>query len=333
MQQTGGSPQGTGGQQVQRNGDPIEVELVPIDEKGREEAERLGINLPTVSEGTWRLIGGVADNAGKALVEAEKMNIEEILAKNSIPAGTPLATPIGGRFLLHDTSSNVGAKAIQQQKDDGRGPRGSGVAAYVPAAGAATITRPNFFEARRPSTSEFEKNIEAFKQAGDETKPMGEQIALWKGRRDALFRKVWNATSAAKQDEAFDRAMVGTGLTADEIKEEKSGNTKTGAAANPGVTAALASGSSKNVTTSSSWAVEEICSKVNDATVAGIAVPGEEANLKSACAALSAYLAERNRRISQTVPIEIVQPGVIDLKGSQNTCPSVGTTSMWPERI
>jgi hypothetical protein len=256
------------------------------------------------------------------LSDPEKANIKAILAKTKLPAATPLATPQTGRLLLHDTSSPVGAASIQAQKDNGRGPRGSGVAAYVPATGDATVTRPNFFEKRRPSTTEFEKDVEAFSQPGDAKKKSGEKVAAWKSRRDDLFRTVWNATLPAKQDAAFDAAMAGTGLTADEIKEEKSGNNlkRSDANFNPGVTNALKAGSAENITTSSSWTVEEICKSIGGGDGKGIALAGQETVLLDTCKKLSAYFATRESRIASTVPVEIVQPGVKKGATNKNSC-------------
>ena len=320
VQQTGAEPGHVSRKMVQR--DPIPVDLVPVDEEGRKEAKKLGIDLPTVSDATWRSIGGVAHNAGKPLSDAEKTNIKGILGKTTLPAATPLATPIAGRLLLHDTSSPVGAAGIQKQKKDGRGPRGKGVAAFVPATGGADVTRPNFFEGRRPSTTEFEKDLEAFKDPADAKLDIGKQVAAWKSRRDDLFRAAWAATLPAKQDAAFDAAMAGTGLTPAEIKEEKTGNAlpHDNDDFNPGVGPALKSGSTERVTTSASWTVEEICKLVGGGNGTGVAVAGKEADLVKACTGLKGYFAERATRITSTVAVEIVEPGVLDSKKSKDTC-------------
>lgn len=300
----------------------IDVELAPTTPEDRKELERLGIDLPRVSEGVWRIIGGVADNAKKSLIEPEKKNIETILNNAKIPTGTPLASPLGGRFLLHDTSASVGAAAIQAQQMKGRGPLGSGVSAYVPAQGDATITRPDFFEARRPSTTEFEKNVESFAQPADAKLSSSAKINVWKKRRDDLFRQVWNATQPTKRDASFDKALAGSNLTATEIQEERTGNNKKKSDPdfNPGVEAVLKAGSTEKATTSTSWTVEEICKLVSSATVGAIAVAGKEKELTDACVALSGYFTERDLRVSSTVPVEIVQPGVKKGAKNQNTC-------------
>lgn len=308
-------------QTLQRQ-EAIDVELAPTTPEDRKELARLGIELPKVSEGVWRIIGGVADNAKKSLIEPEKKNIETILNNAKVPTGTPLASPLGGRFLLHDTSASVGAAAIQAQQSKGRGPLGSGVSAYVPAQGDATLTRPNFFEARRPSTTEFEKNVEGFAQPADAKLTSGAKVSAWKKRRDDLFRQVWNATQPAKRSASFDKAVAGSSLTAKEIQEERTGNNKKRSDPdfNPGVEAVLKAGSAEKATTSTSWTIEEICKLVSPATIGTIAVSGKETELISACAALSSYFTERDLRVSSTVPVEIVQPGVKDDTKNQNTC-------------
>lgn len=305
-----------------RRQEAIPVDLVPVSDEENARLKKQGINLPTVSEGTWRLIGGVADNAGKSLTPAEKTNIESILKKAGAPTGTPLATPISGRFLLHDTSASVTASGIAEQQKKGRGPRGSGVTAYVPSSGAATVTRPEFYEARRPSTTEFEKSIESFEKPEDKKLSSAKKVETWKKRRDDLFRQVWNATQPAKRDEAFNKAIAGMSLSADEIKGEKTGNNlkRSDPDFNPGVEAALKAGSTEKVTTSSSWTVEEICNMVTPKTVASVAVSGKETELTDACAALSAYFTRRDARVASTVAVEIVQPGVKKGATNENTC-------------
>jgi hypothetical protein len=212
---------------VQSNGmklhrqDAIDVDLVPTPPQESDRLKKEGINLPTVSEETWRLIGGVADHAGKTLVEAEKQMIENLLKKTNMPTGTPLASSMGSRFLLHDTSGLMSAQHIQDEQTKGRGPMGAGVGAYVPRTGDATITRPDFFERRRPTTTDFEKALEEFEQPADKTLSLGEKKVTWKKRRDDLFRQVWNATNTSKRDAAFSNALAGLNLTTEEIEDEK----------------------------------------------------------------------------------------------------------------
>lgn len=305
-----------------RKQDVVPVDLVPTSAEESERLKKLGINLPTVSEGTWRLIGGVADNAGKTLTEAEKQMIEAILKTANVPTGSPLVAPAGKRFLLHDTSAPVGARGIRKEQAKGRGPLGRGVSAWVPRKEAATIARPEFFEPRRPSTTEFEKAIEKFEQPADKTLAVKEKVKAWKERRDDLFRRVWNATSTSKRDEAFNTTIAGMSLTPDEIQAERAGNKKKrdDPDFNPGVEATLKAGSTENMTTSASWTVEEICKQVTPQTASSIAAPGKEQELTDACSALAMYFSERAARIASTIPVEIVQPGVKSGAKSEDTC-------------
>jgi Domain of unknown function (DUF4157) len=286
-----------------------------------ERARKLGIDLPTVSEKSWKEIGDQAANkTGQALTEPEKTNIDIVLKGGNVSAATPLATPQAGKFLLHDTSASVTSTAIADQQAKGRGPLGSGVAAYVPKQGDATITRPNFNEERRPTTTDYEKAVDKFEDPVKDKKLAADQkIKTWKKRRDDLFRQVWNATQPAARDAAFGRAVAGMGLTPDEIKSEKTGNNKKrdDADFNPGIDAVFAAGSTEKVTTSAAWTIEEICKAT---PLSGVAVSGHERELTDGCAALSGYFAEHASRVSSIVPVEIVQPGVKSAKGNQNTC-------------
>src|SRR5438552_6512481 len=112
-----------------------------------------------------------------------------------MPAASPLASVKEAKILLHDTSAEVGKTAIKEQQDKGRGPMGSGVSAYVPRDDPAAVTRPNFYESKRPSTTEFEKGIDMIKQAD----------------REAAMREVWKVTSAAAKTSALDAALKDQG--------------------------------------------------------------------------------------------------------------------------
>jgi hypothetical protein len=288
--------------------------------------------------------------------------IDAYLAKAGLAADTP-ATVQAPTVLLHDTSAGVNAKAISEQQSLGRGPLGGGVAAYVPATGPAQLARPRFFETRRPSTTEFEKDIEAFAVPGDEKMTMAKRAAAWKDRRDKLFRDAWNAARKEAQDKAAERALGGS-LTESEKKEQIEGNRKKKSEHVTGLASELKHGSTDKVMTAASWAVEELCRQVAaegtkdiaaraerpkaqmpqksgapeifgvdvvgeltellDLTLmlvkAGQADPAKEAELSSACKSLSSYFDIRRSRIESIVPIEIVQPGVRNEKGNQNTC-------------
>jgi hypothetical protein len=284
--------------QRQKGEDFIEVDLVPVSPEGRKEAKRLGIDLPTVSDQVWRLIGGVADNAGKMLSDMEKKKIEELFKKTTMALGTPLASVTGPKVLLHDTSAPVGAAKIKSEKDKGRGPLGAGVAAWVPVAGDATIARPNLFESKRPSTSEFEKGIDIIKQAD----------------REQAVKDIWAVTKSAEKDPALDGALAGTRLTAPEITSVKNG--ATGFLSGTIADKDLPDGSKSAGT----WAMGDLCSKAARAGTAAVALDKKDADFDAGCKKLAVYFPAREARVGSIVPIEIVQVGVIDPKKNLNTC-------------
>src|SRR5688572_26964921 len=90
-----------------RKQEPIPVELVPVTPEENKKLKEMGIDLPKVSDETWRSIGGIADNAGKPLSTSEKTKIEKLLKDAKMPAATPLAAVKGAKFLLHDTSAEM----------------------------------------------------------------------------------------------------------------------------------------------------------------------------------------------------------------------------------
>jgi hypothetical protein len=302
---------GTGAGQLVQRDDVIDVDLVPVSPEGRKEAEKLGIDLPTVSDQVWRMIGGIADNAGKTLADWEKTKIEELFKKGTMALGTPLASVSGPKVLLHDTSVLMGAAKLQSEKGKGRGPLGAGVAAWVPVAGDATVARPHLFESKRPSTSEFEKGIDLIKQAD----------------REQAVKDIWAATKSAEKDPALDGALAGTGLAAAEITSVKKG--ATGFLDGTIADKDLPDGSKSAGT----WAVGDLCGKAAGAGTAAVAVDKKDADFDAGCNKLAAYFPARAARVASIVPIEIVQVGVIDPDPTKNrdTCnPEKGNVKPMP---
>jgi hypothetical protein len=273
----------------------MEVELAPVSPAEDKRLKGMGINLPTVGPETWRAIGGVADNAGKSLSQPEKTKIQQLLEKAKLPAAVPLASVQGAKFLLHDTSAELGAGKLKEEKDKGRGPMGAGVSAWVPRDADATIARPNFYESKRPSTTEFEKGIDIIKQADRET----------------ALKEVWKVTSAAAKSSALDTALKDQGLTPDEIN-----NIKAGAEAFLKGVATKIDGAK----TTAAWAVGEICAALKSKGSGAVAESGKEKELEAACKKLDKYFADRPARASSMVTVEIVQVGVKSDQGSANTC-------------
>lgn len=275
---------------VLRREEAIPVELVPASPQEQKELEARGIHLPTVSDETWRSIGGVSDNAGKTLSETEKGTIKAALPE--LATSSPIASVQGPKFLLHDTSSPVTASAIEEEKRQGRGPLGKGVSAYVPRTGGATIARPDFYETNRPTTTEYEKASDIIKEAP----------------REKEFRQIWQATAPTERTSALDKALDKLGLSATELSSEKK-------KAQDELNA-----SSGKIFTSASWAIREICQKIGQVGAKAVALPSKEADLTNSCATLAPYFSTREARVGSLVTVEIVQAGVKSAKGSQNTC-------------
>jgi hypothetical protein len=248
----------------------------------------------------------------KILTVEEHTAIDVLIAKGKLPTASPLAHPMGSTFLLHDTSGLVGAAKLKQHQDEGRGPLGVGVSAWVPRDTDAVVARPAFFEDRRPSTTEYERARDIFKLPGDASIPKTkDKIAAWTGRRDDLFRTAWNATLSSAQTLALDDALAGKGLTPAEIAEEKTGDTKKGKEHKTGAVAQLSAGSGEEVRTTAAWAVGEICKQVGTKGAAAVANPKQDTILADACKALGSYFIHRELRALTIVPVEIVQVGVI----------------------
>jgi hypothetical protein len=160
----------------------------------------------------------------------------------------------------------------------------TGASAFVPAAGAETVTRDvGLFDPHRPSATQFEK---------------GEDI-MNKADREQEYRKVWRATNSKEQDAALDRALDNQGLTEGKKGEKSTEQTQ----ARKGLNA-----SSGTVSTTGAWAVSEICKKVRDGTVADLATsPESAAVLIESCKKLQPLFSARESRIASSVNVEIVQ--------------------------
>lgn len=272
-----------------------DIELVPTTPEERKKLKERGITLPSVSDETWRSIGGVADNAGKSLSVMEKRKIPLILKKYGIRVGAPVSVK-GPKFLLHDTSASITAAKIKQHKAEGKGPLGAGVSAWVPKKGASTIARPAFFESKRPSTSEWEKAADIIEQSD----------------REKVSRAIWKITKPDEIELALDRALSGTGLSKKQIKKIKSGAKKF----MKGVTKKLPDGAKS----AAAWAVGEICAKAEREGAAKVATTGKEKDLAAECKKLAGYFSTRTARVGSTVSVEIVQVGVKKGATNFNTC-------------
>lgn len=199
----------------------------------------------------------IGRRAGWSLSRTERARIEQVLGA-APAAGSVLATPQGTRFVLHDTDGHMSDREIAGQAAKARGPLGEGAAAYVPRTGEATIARPRFFDPRRPTISAFEK-------AGDK---------LGIRQREDLFRRVWKDASGPAQSAALSRALEGLELSAKEQANEAAK-----------AKSELAGG--RDIHTTATWAVGEVCAAVAANGPESVASkPAKETDIRHACALL-----------------------------------------------
>jgi hypothetical protein len=231
------------------------------------------------------------NNANRVFSTGERDKIAAYLRSrnvNSSPAVNNLPDP---RFILHDTSFIMSPSLLDRERRSGRGPLGLGVNAYLPGQDATVVARPNFYEARRPTTTEFEK-------ASD---------ILDRQDREQLLRQAWKSTNDLARRQALDTALANLDLSPTEIAAEKAGAIE------------KLSAESGRIFTTATWAVEGICSRYNKGD-RSIAASSQESSLSSACTTLGDYFDIRNARVKSSVAVEIIQVGARSETGSQNTC-------------
>lgn len=231
------------------------------------------------------------NHTNRVLLPTERDRIAAYLRSRNISSNASVNGLGDTRFILHDTSVVMAASTLERERQLGRGPLGLGVNAFLPRENTAVLARPNFYEPRRPTTTEFEKASDVL------VKPVREQ----------LLRQAWRATNGNARSQALDTALANLGLSAGEIASEKKEATGKLAAA------------SGRIYTTATWSVESICSRYNSGDKS-VANPGQEASLSSACAPLTNYFNVRNTRVKSTVATEIVQVGARSDRGNQNTC-------------
>jgi hypothetical protein len=227
----------------------------------------------------------------RLLAPGERDKIAAYLRSRNLNLSSSVAPVTDTRFILHDTSVVMAASTLDRERQLGRGPLGLGVNAFLPRANTAVLARPNFYEPRRPTTTEFEK-------ASD---------ILVKPERERLLRQAWRATNEAARRQALDTALANLGLSSGEIaSEQKEARGKLAAA-------------SGRIYTTATWSVESICTRYNSGDKS-VANPGQEASLSAACAPLTNYFNIRNSRVKSSVAAEIIQVGARSERGNQNTC-------------
>jgi hypothetical protein len=208
------------------------------------------------------------NNANRVFSVGERDKIAAYLRGrnvNSSPAVNNLPDP---RFILHDTSFIMSPSLLDRERRSGRGPLGLGVNAYLPGQDASVVARPNFYEARRPTTTEFEK-------ASD---------ILDRQDREQFLRQAWKSTNDVARRQALDTALANLDLSPAEIAAEKTGAIE------------KLSATSGRIFTTATWAVEGICSRYNKGD-RSVAVPSQENSLSGACNPLGDYFNIRNTRV------------------------------------
>lgn len=280
----GGSPR------MRPGGLPTCREIRDYNERCREETRYTGPDIDPVGvceqerqEARLRDDSGNTDPldmSNRPLDQGDRDAIEGAIGESG--GGGPIM-PRGVRFTLHDTAANVsGARIREIAARESRGALGGGVTAFVPATGAATMTRPQFYEARRPTTSEWEKVMDVIDQP----------------TREAALRQVWGATRNNERDAALIGATRGLGLTAQQATSERQ-RARTQLSAPAGM-----------IFTTAHWTVQEICDRYASLGTAVARTPAVEADLRTGCAALARYFTERTSRLSTSTNVELVQqPG------------------------
>lgn len=265
----------------------------PVDETRVEIPVPLPKNpLPGSSKPTTSTPPKFATNhTNRVLSLGERDKISAYLSTRNISNSSIVNNLPDPRFILHDTSFIMSPSLLDRERRSGRGPLGLGVNAFLPAENAAVIARPNFYELRRPTTTEFEKASDILKRED----------------REQLLRTAWKATNEAARRQALDTALANLDLSAAEIATERT-------AAIEKLTA-----ESGRIYTTATWAVEAICTRFNQGERA-VAAPSQVNSLSGACETLGDYFAIRNSRIKSTVAVEIIQVGARAATGNQNTC-------------
>jgi hypothetical protein len=231
------------------------------------------------------------NHTNRVLAASERDKIVAYLRSRNLSISSSVNSPSDTRFILHDTSVIMAPSILDRERRLGRGPLGLGVNAYLPRETDSVLARPNFYEPRRPTTTEFEKASDIMVLAD----------------RERLLRQVWRSTNGDARRQALDTALANLGLSASEVaKEQKEASEKLAAA-------------SGRIYTTGTWSVESICARFNSGD-RSVAAPNQEDSLRSACTPLGNYFNIRNNRVKSSVATEIIQVGVRSEQGNQNTC-------------
>jgi hypothetical protein len=231
------------------------------------------------------------NHTNRVISPGERTKISAYLSSRNLNSNLTVTSQTDPRFILHDTSVLMSPATLDRERQTGRGPLGLGVNIYLPRENMAVIARPNFYELRRPTTTEFEK-------ASD---------ILDLQDREQLFREVWGSIDDDARRQALDTALANLNLSSAEIAKEQA------------ATNAKLAAESGRIFTTGTWAVEAVCSRYNGGDQS-IAEPNQADALRNACGTLDNYFKIRNSRVKSSVTTEIIQVGARSSKGNQNTC-------------
>lgn len=231
----------------------------------------------------------ITNRGGTPLSSTERGKLAAYLQQQGVSVPGQVSGVNSPSFILHDTSILLSNSQLERELREGRGPLGLGVNVYVPPRSNAVVARPNFYEVRRPTTTEFEKGSDILSITD----------------RERLMRQVWSVTNSNGRSQGLDKSLVNLRLTASEQKKEQEGAAKQ-----------LAMGGSKIFTTAT-WTIEQICSRYSQGDRL-IAI--NAASMGSSCSQLANYFKTRNERVRSSIAVEILQVGARSESGNQNTC-------------
>jgi hypothetical protein len=231
----------------------------------------------------------ITNRGGTPLTAAERAKIASYLEQQGISAPAQANGINSPTYILHDTSIILPDSALEREMREGRGPLGLGVNVFVPRNRNAVVARPNFYEERRPTTTEYEKGSDILSRA----------------ERESLMRRVWAVTNSSGRNQGLTSALTNLRLSAAEQKKEQAAATQ------------QLSGGSGKVYTTATWTIEKICDRFSqgDRTISI-----NDSAMTSSCNRLSNYFKVRNDRVRSSVSVEILQVGTRSSRGNQNTC-------------
>lgn len=204
------------------------------------EAARIRAEMPLYLQ--WR----GTHPAGFELSKEEKDTAEKATGTKA-PAKAAPAAGNEPKFVLHDTSAAMNVEHFKGLTGK-KGPQGVGWVAGVPNPKFEpkkdpqldpVQTRGDFYEAKRPTTTAYEK---------------GEDI-IGESTRERFSQEIWKASDASVHGPAIDAALSDTGLPAKDADEIKKATTKSLDTGSPSKV--------DGVKTTIAWTSVEICKRVS----------------------------------------------------------------------